>query len=96
MQDLPAIRWIVAVPLGVLGAWVIVGNFACLALGLARRRHASMVPLIGGVLASASLLACPLRGSSRVAWLPLVVDPGCLWASSLFLYAVVVVRCFRR
>lgn len=96
MQSVPAIRWVVTTALGGLGAWVIACNFACITMWLAHRRHASLVPLVGGLLTSAALLACPIRGSFRFAWVPLVIDPGCLWALGLFLYAAGVLRCFKR
>jgi hypothetical protein len=34
------------------------------------------MPLVGGVSGSLALLACPIPGAARWAWVPLVLDPG--------------------
>lgn len=40
------------------------------------KRHASLVPIIGGASGFASLLIVPLPFAKALSWLPLVVDIG--------------------
>jgi hypothetical protein len=78
MDALDLGRWLIAVPLGICGAWVTLCNYACIALGLFRGKHHSMVPLLGGAFSALALLLCPAVHRWSWAWVPLAVDPGCL------------------
>lgn len=76
MNALDVVRWLLAVPLGLFGAWVTVCNYACVYLGLFRGKHHSLVPLLGGACVGLAWLLCPVVGGRSWAWIPLAVDPG--------------------
>jgi hypothetical protein len=66
-------RWIVALVLGAIGAFVIVGNPVTGMLAMRRGRGYSSVPLIGGLAGFAALLACPVE-TGLLTPLPLLLD----------------------
>jgi hypothetical protein len=82
------IRWLLAVPLGLFGTWVIGCNFACVYLGLVRGKHHSLTPLLGGTCVGSAWLLCPAAGGRSWAWIPLAVDPGGLLLLLLFVSAL--------
>ena len=88
--------WILPSLLGVVGCWIIVLNFSVVFLWYVRREHHSFIPLLGGCLAGLAMLACPLPGVVKLAWIPLIVDFGCLYSVLSFIYAVVVLKCFSK
>jgi hypothetical protein len=96
MTWLTALRWIASASLGILGAWVVTLNYACIAIGIARRGYHSMIPLLGGCALAVALLACPASRAARWAWVPLAADPGCLFAVLLLGYSAIITRGFRR
>jgi hypothetical protein len=91
-----SLRWTLAGLLGLVGCWIIVLNFSAVFLWYVRRQHHSVIPLIGGCLAGMAMLVCPLPRVMRLAWLPMVVDLGCLYSVIGFIYSVVVLKCFKR
>jgi hypothetical protein len=70
------IRWIIAVPLGLFGWWVIGLNFALVYRWFTRGKHSSMAPFIGGIAGLFGMMICPLPTVQKWAWVPLVVDLG--------------------
>ena len=72
-----ALRWVIAVAFGGFGVLVTTANFAGIAMSR-RERHYSLVPLLGGSSIAVGLLVCPLDGLAHYAWVPLLLDPGCL------------------
>ena len=96
-MDIPVpVLWIVSGTLALLGSWIIIVNYACAIQWYVRRKHSSMIPLLGGVLFALAMLHCPMPGVRRLAWLPLIFDPGCLFTLLSFLYAVFVLKCFKK
>jgi len=96
-MDIPVpVLWIVSGTLALLGSWIIIVNYACAIQWYVRRKHSSMIPLLCGVLFALAMLHCPMPGVRRLAWLPLVFDLGCLFTLLNFLYAVFVLRCFKK
>jgi hypothetical protein len=85
---LEVIRWLLAILLALLGLGVIVRNYVLVYFMLFRTTSKSVVPLIGGGLLSVACLLCPALPDPEWAWIPLVVDPGCL---GLFVVAVIAV-----
>jgi hypothetical protein len=86
----------IAAPLFLLGASVVFTNYYCwLYLGYARRGHQSPVPFLGGCLCSVALLVSPVAEVRPWAWLPLLLDPGCVYLLCLFIYTAVVTRGFK-
>jgi hypothetical protein len=63
--------------LAAVGSLVCIGNWWLVLRYVFRRQKASLVPLIGGLSWAASLLIVS-NGAARFAWLPLLLDPGCL------------------
>ena len=78
VDPLDVVRWLIAVSLGLFGACGTVCNYACIASWLFRGEHRSMVPFVGGVCMALAWLMCPAVSSRGWAWIPLVLDPGCL------------------
>ena len=68
------IRWLIALPLGLLGFWIMFANFATVFLWIVRREHHSMTPLLGGFLAMFGMLACPLPSIEKGAFVPMAID----------------------
>src|SRR2546421_71783 len=88
--------WLLPGLLGLVACWIILLNFSVVFLWCVRREHHSFIPLLGGCLAALAMLVSPPTGIARFAWIPLIVDLGCLYSFLGFLYAVVVLRCFSR
>jgi CHASE2 domain-containing sensor protein len=88
-------RWLITSTLGILGAWLTALNWSCIVIWYARRRHHSMIPLVGGGSLALALLACPMAGTTRWAWIPLIVDPGCLLMMLLLVPLTMKTRGFR-
>jgi len=90
------LAWAFAVVFTVLGGWVIALNFAVFYLQFTRQRQHSWIPLIGGFLAFFGMAACPLPAVQRLAWLPFVLDPGCvfgiLFSIVMLIYMIVSPR----
>jgi hypothetical protein len=72
------LRWGLAALLACLGLYVTFLNVSCIWVWHFRRRHHSMVPLLGGGAVALALLIVPLPGLAAYAWLSLLIDPGCL------------------
>jgi len=75
MSDFP--RWILSGLFGLLGSWIIILNYSMVISWYRHRRHSSRIPLLGGLCLMAGMLASPLPGVTRYAWVPLVIDLGC-------------------
>jgi hypothetical protein len=88
--------WMIAAPLFLCGAFIIFMNYyAWLYLGYARRGHHSPVPFIGGGLCAVALLVSPFAEVRPWAWVPLLLDPGCVYLIGLFIYSAVVTKGFK-
>ena len=96
MQISEPLRWVFSGALGLVGCWVIILNFSVVFLWYARRQHHSFIPLLGGCVAAVAMLVCPLPAVARLAWIPLIIDLGCLYSFLGFIYAVLVLRCFKK
>ena len=72
--------------LAVYGAGFIVTNYATVIVWYARRKHGSLVPLMGGLAVGLSMILCPVSGVRPWAWTPLVVDLGCVYLFGGWLY----------
>jgi hypothetical protein len=95
MQSYTIMRWLTSLTLGVLGAWVSALNYSCIISWYARRQHHSFIPILGGGSLALALLACPTPGTTRLAWLPLVADPGCMLVTLVLGYVVIKTHGFR-
>ena len=73
------IAWAFAVVLALLGGWVTALNYRVFYLEFTGQRQRSWIPLLGGFLAFLGLAACPVPAVRRLAWLPIVLDPGCVF-----------------
>lgn len=71
-------RWGSAVLILGLGVYVIVLNGCIVFNNISGKKFVSWVPLLGGLLAAIGLGALPVEGASRWAWVPFVIDYGCL------------------
>ena len=96
MHASDSLRWVLPGLLGLIGCWIIILNFSVVFLWYVRHQHHSFIPLLGGCLTGLAMLACPLPGVVRFAWIPLVLDLGCLYSLLGFIYAVVVLKCFKK
>lgn len=88
---LHVLMWFAAILLAVVGGWIAVMNAAVLIVNsVDRNRHASWIPLIGGVFLSLSLIIIPIDGARAWWWIPLLLDFGCApgFALTAYWYAV--------
>jgi hypothetical protein len=81
----PLLAYMLASVAGLLGAGVLAGNYKLLIRWYVYGRRGSLVPLLGGLLLTASLLLCPTTRIRRYAWSPIIIDPGYLY---LFAHAL--------
>jgi hypothetical protein len=59
----------------------------CFYLGIvAHKEHHSPLPLLGGLLCNLALRGVPIAGVRPWAWLPWILDPGCVFLVGLFIY----------
>ena len=92
----PIILWLVTALAFMYGAWCIFLNYYdWLYLGLTKREHHSPIPFIGGVLCSLALFYSPIAVTLPWAWLPLLIDPGCVYLIGLFIYSAIVTKGFK-
>ncbi len=90
------IHWLITALAFLSGAFVISMNYySWLYLGITRREHHSPIPFFGGVLCSVALLFSPIAEARSWAWLPLILDPGCIYLVGLFIYSAIVTRGFK-
>jgi hypothetical protein len=73
-----ALRWIATALLG--GVWLLlaVGHVMSVIGVLLTKRSTSLIPLVGGVAGALSLIVCPYPGTARWAWVPALLDLGCI------------------
>ena len=90
------VAWLVSGVLALFGGWIIITNYWITISWYRHRRHSSRIPLLGGLCLMAGMLASPLPGVTRYAWVPLVIDLGCLFTLVEFFYAVVWLQVFKR
>jgi hypothetical protein len=73
------VLWIAAGLFGALCAFLTFINGAILVQGaILKQETPSWVPLMGGLSGVVALLLCPLAGTARWWWVPLVLDYGSL------------------
>lgn len=78
------------------GAWIMILNYyGWLYLGLVRKEHHSPIPLLGGLFCFAVLRSRDVAVHFW-AWLPVILDPGCVFLVGVFIYAAMVTRGFQR
>jgi hypothetical protein len=68
--------------LALAGVAITVGNWTILIRWHARRKHGSLIPALGGLLLAAAMPLAPIMRARHYVWLPLIVDPGCLYLLS--------------
>jgi hypothetical protein len=79
------------------GVWVIILNYYWwLYVGFVRKEHHSPIPLLGGLLCFLVLHNLRIFGVHFWAWLPWILDPGCVFLLGLFVYTAIVSRGFKR
>jgi hypothetical protein len=96
MQILEVIPMVFSVALGLLGGSIIVANYAIVIRWYVRRQHSSLVPLLGGLLFATAMYIFPGSSLRRWSWVPLIADLGCSLSIPGFLYAVFVLKCFKK
>lgn len=97
MTDRIILHWLFLGFLFLAGSYFIFQNYyAWLYLGMARKEHHSPLPLLGGLLCHLALRGVPIAGVRAWAWLPWILDPGCVFLVGLFIYTAIVTRGFQR
>jgi len=87
---------VVVAAIFLLGVWIIVFNYYVMYLGFVRKQHApSPGPLVGGLFCFL-ILRSPFFHLHYWAWLPLILDPGCVFLLGVFIYTAIASRCFKR
>jgi len=92
MPMLDIIRWVFA---GILAAvWLLfaAGNASSLIAAALRRGSTSLVLFAGGIAGALSLLISPLPGTARWAWVPAILDMGCIPAVFAICYGLITQR----
>ena len=74
MHDYTLLRWAATLVLGLFGGFLIFINIRILYTWIARRKHHSWIPLVGGFVAMVGMGVCPLRQVRQLAWVPLAID----------------------
>lgn len=87
---------VVAGILAFLGGWIILCNWGIPIRYYASHKHGSLVPLFGGLLFALAMLIYPAPSVRHWAWIPFVADLGCAFLLLEFLYAVFVLKCFKK
>jgi hypothetical protein len=78
MTGLDYLRWGVAVPLALFFIWVAIAN-GLAALRMRRLQRENMpVPYAGGLCGCIAMLLIPAPNLDLWAWLPAVLDAGCI------------------
>ena len=85
------VAWVLAIVLGTLSLFLIVGNPVAGFKARRRKKNYSWVPFLGGIFGVSSLLFCPIHGVRYFAWVPLKLG----YTFPMFLYAVFVMGAFR-
>jgi hypothetical protein len=79
------VRWVCAGVLGAVAACAILGNWFIAFRNIRAKDGGSLVPIVGGLFGTASLLLVPGSPVGGWWWAPLVIDLGCvpvlLWAT---------------
>lgn len=71
------LKWIIAIPLLLAGAWIIMLNAAVFwKRHVQKRESSSWIPFLGGMLGAAGLLLVPLAPAHKWWWLPFFLDWG--------------------
>lgn len=56
----------------------LVGNHGLLIRYAVKKKTASMIPFIGGLVGAGALILLPVQGARQYWWVPLILDPGSL------------------
>jgi hypothetical protein len=62
---------------------------------LARKKASSPLPLLGGLLCHLAMRVAPIAGVRSRAWIPWILDPGCVFLLGLFIYTAIVTEGFK-
>lgn len=81
------IRWIVAAVLALFWLGSSISNLVALINARIHRSPTSLVLFFGGIAGVVAMLACPIPGTNRWAWVPAVLDLGCIPAGLAILVA---------
>lgn len=74
--DDEGLRWLISAPLLALGVLAILGNWLIVLNYYVRGQHASLFPLLGGVLTAIAIARIPLASWNGWWWIPPTIDPG--------------------
>ena len=72
------LRFIVGAILLVVSVWLIAMNWWIVIERSRKGRRSSLAPFYGGICGALALLLIPSSKLAKVAWVPLVIDVGCL------------------
>jgi hypothetical protein len=73
-----SLRWFAVLILAVVGSVFVAVNWAILIQYLISRRHASTIPVIGGLLLAIAVARSPNPSIQIWFWLPPLLDPACI------------------
>ncbi len=82
------VRWVIGAILALFWLGVTVTNLIDLINAGIHRTHTSLVLFFGGLASVLAVIACPISGTNQWAWVPAILDLGCIPAGLVILGAV--------
>ncbi len=82
------VQWIATGVLGLFWLGCASSNFVSLINARIHRSSTSLILLLGGIAGVVAMLVCPIPETTRWAWVPAVLDLGCIPAGLAILFSV--------
>ncbi len=89
MTLIVTIQWIATGILGLFWLGCASSNFFSLVNARIQQSSTSLLLFMGGIAGVAAMLVCPIPETTRWAWVPAVLDLGCVPAALVILLSVV-------
>ncbi len=88
MTPIEIVQWIATGILGLFWFGCASSNLVSLVNARIHRSSTSLVLFFGGVAGVVAMLICPVPHTTRWAWVPAVLDLGCIPAGLILLFSV--------
>ena len=88
MTFIIVVRWIAAVVLALFWLAVSISNLIDIINARIHRSPTTLILFFGGVAGVVAMLVCPISGSNHWAWIPALLDLGCIPAGLVILFGL--------